>query len=78
MKDSYINDHKSCTQTCACILQMFEMLYVLLCLNCCWENPFGFRSVQKHSVEKRVLHLDILTLWVVFSSRGTLGVTLLK
>ena len=26
---------------------------------CSWENPFGFRSVQKHSLVKRVLHLKM-------------------
>ena len=29
--------------------------------NCCWENPFGFRSVDKHSLVKRILHLGIST-----------------
>ena len=32
----------------------------------CWENLFGLRSVYKRSLVKRVLHLDVSTLWVIF------------
>ena len=32
----------------------------------------------KRSLVKRVFHLDVSTLWVIFSNRGALGVTLLK
>ena len=32
----------------------------------------------KRSLVKRVFHLDVSILWVIFSNRGALGVTLLK
>ena len=38
--------------------------------NCCWEI-FGLRRVEKRSSVKRVLHLDVSTLWVVFSHFST-------
>ena len=37
---------------------------------CSWDNPFGFMSVEKHSIVKsRILHLDvdISTLYGLFS-----------
>ena len=58
-------------------VQIIEISHTMH-VGCCWENPFGLGSIEKRSLVKRVLHLDVSTLWVISSSQGVLGVTLLK
>ena len=43
----------------------------LRCFQLLLRNPFGFKNVEKCSLVKRILHLDVSTQWVIFSSRQT-------